>query len=274
MLIKSCLRCPTCRKSGGLPVTINVANTSLTCQLCGFSVACHDGIPDFADDIPKNDPNISNAQKIMNTPFFSSLYETPFWRPLHTFIGSGISWRAEIRMIMDMVKNQNPLVIADVACGTGHYARAYAKQFPEARIYALDISFSMLSNGQKIATHSSVQSISFLRGDIYRLPFDDSSVDIVNCSGALHLFPDISPIFEEISRVLKPGGMFTAMTIAQSTGILGNLQNKLVNDRKAFFFNPDLLPNKLKIYGFNQFTYVQKKVVLLFSVNKRGCFSF
>ncbi|MFZ3045084.1 MAG: methyltransferase domain-containing protein [Desulfatirhabdiaceae bacterium] len=239
------LLCPNCKKSGGIPLQINSAGESLICKSCGYCITKYEGIPDFADYIEIDSDKFSTSQKIMNTHFFSRLYETPFWRPLHTFIGSGMSWKAENHIIMDMLRNGNPSIIADVACGTGHYARALMKQFPDAQVYALDISLSMLMNGQKKALQSSLQSIKFLRGDLYQLPFDDSTLDIVNCSGALHLFPNISPIFDEISRVLKPGGIFTAMTLAPCKGIVGVVQHNLMKNRKAVFFDPDILSQDL-----------------------------
>jgi SAM-dependent methyltransferase len=40
--------------------------------------------------------------------------------------------------------------------------------------------------------------------------FRSESFDVVNCCGAVHLFPDIPRALAEIQRVLAPGGRFTA----------------------------------------------------------------
>lgn len=265
---ESCLLCPNCNQRYGMPVRINDVTTDLVCRQCGYRMNLNEGIPDFLGKIPLNDQIIGKSQKFMNSSLFSALYETPFWRPLHTFIGSGITWKQEIELVLSMVKAKQPAIIADLACGTGHYARAFSRSFPDAIVYALDISQNMLLKGKKKASGSSLNSIHFLKGSIYHLPFDNSSVDIVNCSGALHLFPDVDPILGEISRVLKSNGEFTAMTISRSSGWVGNLQKRLLDDRKATFFSPDRLCSQLKKYGFNQLTFIQNKMVLLFRALK------
>ena len=46
----------------------------------------------------------------------------------------------------------------------------------------------------------------YLRGDATRLPFPDGSLDAVNCYAALYLIPDPYAAFDEMLRVLRPGG--------------------------------------------------------------------
>lgn len=43
------------------------------------------------------------------------------------------------------------------------------------------------------------------------MPLPDSSVDCVYSFGVLHHIPDIGPVLDEITRVLKPDGRFVAM---------------------------------------------------------------
>ncbi|KAF5955291.1 hypothetical protein HYC85_008147 [Camellia sinensis] len=51
-----------------------------------------------------------------------------------------------------------------------------------------------------------------VRADISRLPFASSSVDAVHAGAALHCWPSPSAAVAEISRVLRPGGVFVATT--------------------------------------------------------------
>ena len=39
-------------------------------------------------------------------------------------------------------------------------------------------------------------------------PFDPDTMDHVVCTGVLHLFEDIRPIFQELSRIIKPVELF------------------------------------------------------------------
>jgi ubiquinone/menaquinone biosynthesis C-methylase UbiE len=50
----------------------------------------------------------------------------------------------------------------------------------------------------------------FARADVCSLPFDNASFDVVTSHGLLDLFPDIRLPIREMTRVLKPGGLFTA----------------------------------------------------------------
>ena len=127
------------------------------------------------------------------------------------------------------------VAILDLACGTGHYARAFANVNPKAVVYGVDISLSMLTHARMLARQKSLKQIVFLRGDIYRLPFDDQCVDWVHCGGALHLFADLRPIWTEIARVIKPGGVFTVMTIALARGLIGKLQQRIMKQGHAIF---------------------------------------
>nr|GEU86031.1 uncharacterized methyltransferase At1g78140, chloroplastic [Tanacetum cinerariifolium] len=50
------------------------------------------------------------------------------------------------------------------------------------------------------------------RADIARLPFASSSIDAVHAGAALHCWPSPSAGVAEISRILRPGGVFVATT--------------------------------------------------------------
>jgi SAM-dependent methyltransferase len=48
--------------------------------------------------------------------------------------------------------------------------------------------------------------------------FRSESFDVVNCCGAVHLFPDVPRALAEIQRVLAPGGRFTAAVFRRGSG--------------------------------------------------------
>lgn len=57
-------------------------------------------------------------------------------------------------------------------------------------------------------------NLGIVQADAERLPFDDESFDLVYSYGVLHLAPDTPSTFEEVNRVLKPGGEFKLMVYA------------------------------------------------------------
>ena len=265
------LVCPKCRRSGSVAFKSDAAGiVNASCSACGYSLPLHHGLPDFAEHIPVDDPKASRAQRMMNTRLFAFFYESPLWRPLHTKLGSGISMKQESEQILKWADGSNVETVADLACGTGHYARAFAGRFPPASVFGLDISAAMLDQGQKIADKEGLHGIFFLRGDIYQLPFADATMDRVNCGGALHLFPRIPDVWKEIYRVLKPGGIFTAMTITMGHGTIERIQQRIMKKGQATFFESHSLEQDLKSVGLKSFECVQQRFSLLFRVVKNG----
>jgi ubiquinone/menaquinone biosynthesis C-methylase UbiE len=265
------LRCPNCAKSGQLrliPNSLNIRQAS--CRSCGNILPVYRGIPEFAKHIPLVYSDVRLPQKIMNSRLFAVLYESPVWRPLHTLIGSGVSIKQEVKKIIDLAGSRAPYVIADLACGTGHYARELSRQYPEAFVYGLDISLNMLLQGLRLLRQKGYTHTLLFRGDIHLLPFDDESLDWANCGGALHLFSDLKPIWKEVSRVLKPGGVFTGMAIAKSGGMLGKVQKIIMNREKTTFFYPEHLSIELSTFKLSSFRYKLHGIVLLFSAVKES----
>ncbi|KAF5942971.1 hypothetical protein HYC85_020613 [Camellia sinensis] len=56
------------------------------------------------------------------------------------------------------------------------------------------------------------RNLMLVRADISRLPFASSSIDAVHAGAALHCWPSPSTAVAEISRILRPGGVFVATT--------------------------------------------------------------
>jgi SAM-dependent methyltransferase len=50
--------------------------------------------------------------------------------------------------------------------------------------------------------------VDFEVGDVQSLRFDDASFDVVLCLGVLEYVPDLDRAFDEVARVLRPGGVF------------------------------------------------------------------
>jgi len=265
------LRCPQCAIGGNIVLDSKTSRIDKAfCSNCGHNLPVHDGIPDFASHIPLTDPRLRPIQKLNQSPVFSAFYESAIWRAFLTRLGSGISMKAELDRVLSLAGNGPIETVADLACGTGHYARAFSRKFPEALIYGLDISLSMLAQGQKVARRNALTSIFFLRGDIYRLPFEDRSIDHVNCCGALHLFSNVRPIWREISRILRPGGVLTGWTLYLKPGPEERFQRRMMDKGLASFFQPDQLGVDLKQAGLTHFHCERERLWLIFSATKTG----
>ena len=98
--------------------------------------------------------------------------------------------------------------LLEVPVGTGVLTMPMYKKLSAADITCLDYSDEMMSNAQKRAQALKIHNVSFVQGDVGKLPFENESFDIVLSLNGFHAFPDKDAAFKETSRVLKPGGIF------------------------------------------------------------------
>lgn len=89
----------------------------------------------------------------------------------------------------------------DLGCGTGFIIDLIHDQFDE--IFGVDITPAMLKqvnlHGGKVKLHVAQAEST---------PFADQSFDMVTAYSFLDHLPTLEPVFKEIYRVLKPGGVF------------------------------------------------------------------
>ncbi len=70
----------------------------------------------------------------------------------------------------------------------------------------------------------------FRRGEIEKLPVEDTSVDVVISNCVINLSPDKKKVFEETFRVLKSGGRLAVSDIV----LLKDLPEKIKNSVEAY----------------------------------------
>jgi demethylmenaquinone methyltransferase/2-methoxy-6-polyprenyl-1,4-benzoquinol methylase len=54
-----------------------------------------------------------------------------------------------------------------------------------------------------------------VQGDVLRLPMPDASVDGATCGFALRNLVDLAPFFDELARVVRPGGRIGLLEVAE-----------------------------------------------------------
>lgn len=210
-------------------------------------------------------------QPILNARWFAAVYETPLWRPLHTRIVSGRSWSDEIRRSIALSRPEPGALVADLGCGTGRAALAFARAVPAGTVIGLDLSRNMLRRARSASARAGAGSVFWAQGDILELPFRDGVLDRALCAGTIHLFADPCPALREIGRALKPGGILTVMTVARAQrGWPARLQARLMRKGAAFFFDPAGLDALLDRAGFEGAKAELRRLSLIFSAKKKG----
>jgi ubiquinone/menaquinone biosynthesis C-methylase UbiE len=98
-----------------------------------------------------------------------------------------------------------PARYLELGCGTGMFAARVSAALPEAEVECVDQSPRMVEL-------TAQRGISARLADAQDLPFDDGSFDVVAALWMLYHVPDLHRALAEVRRVLRPGGVFVAVT--------------------------------------------------------------
>jgi len=98
-------------------------------------------------------------------------------------------------------------VVLDLGCGAGTDLLIAAQMTgPAGRVIGVDMTPTMLDRARDSATEMRLTDVELHESLIEALPLDDGSVDVVISNGVIDLVPDKEAVFDEIDRVLRPGG--------------------------------------------------------------------
>jgi SAM-dependent methyltransferase len=203
------VRCPACKT--GVSSLASETGAEATCGGCGARYPFLDG---FLDLLPPSSEPRTPAQALMEWPPLIRIYESRLWRRSAVFaLLTGLSFEREYALIAEAAALEPGHHVLDLACGSGIYARRFARSVPLGAVVGLDLSAPMLRYAAHKRREEGLDDLLLLRGDAMELPFDADRFDHVNCCGALHLFPDATRVLGEIARVLRPGGRFSVAAI-------------------------------------------------------------
>jgi ubiquinone/menaquinone biosynthesis C-methylase UbiE len=100
-------------------------------------------------------------------------------------------------------------LVLEIGPGPGYLGLEWLKKTEGTWLKGLDISQDMLKVAEKnAADYGLTERVEYIHGDALRMPFDDAYFDGVFTNAALHEWADPLPVFNEIHRVLKPGGRY------------------------------------------------------------------
>jgi SAM-dependent methyltransferase len=123
----------------------------------------------------------------------------------------------------------------DLGTGTGGAAFAIARRFPEAEVIGVDLAKQMIERARKKVTDDLAGRVRFELADAAHLPHADASFDLVGLSNMI-------PFFDELERVLTPGGY---LIVAFSGG-----------SETPIYVRPERLRSELGRRGFADFAEI------------------
>ena len=102
-------------------------------------------------------------------------------------------------------KNQGACL--DIGCGGGYLGIAMA-EISNFNVYLFDKSPEMLQiAAQNIISRGVQGRVKTICGDVHKIPLEDESIDLAMSRGSGFFWKDHCKAFQEIYRVLKPGGI-------------------------------------------------------------------
>src|SRR4030042_2426817 len=97
----------------------------------------------------------------------------------------------------------------DLGCGAGQLVMEMARKAPNLHVTGIDLSAKMLADARQSAQRAGLKDrVDFRLGNVEEIPFPDQSLDLVISTASLHHWDEPVKVFNEIDRVLKPGGAY------------------------------------------------------------------
>jgi len=137
-------------------------------------------------------------------------------------------------------------VVIDLACGTGDFCRDLEKAGLAS--IGFDISAGML--------HAARTEAPLVHADILTLPLPDASADGATCGFALRNLVELPAFFDELARVVRPGGRIGLLDVAEP-------ENRILRWGHGFYFGKVVPKIGGMISDRDAYEYLPKSVAYL-----------
>jgi len=286
--LRQLIVCPICQNN-----TL-VDNGQLSCERCQRSFGASGGVGSVDLTLSSGLPSPRAYERtpppgiqVFRNPLVSLAYERG-WRQSFSWAGfPGLEEESKLALDV-LLEYAYGDVLVDMSCGSGLFSRKFIESGKFKRVIAADYSETMVQEARsnfERARLDPAKDYLLLRADVCRLPFATGSIPAIHAGAAIHCWPDPLGAMAEISRVLRPGGVFIGTTFLSAFSPLGEMvgddvirpvrsvidQSPLGSSSRSNirWWNEDELRDLSETVGLQEFTAVKRKFrFIMFSAVK------
>jgi len=116
----------------------------------------------------------------------------------------------EVAMVLEGT-DLNGRQVLDIGCGIGGVDILLVHEYQAAHVVGIDVEEPVLEESRRRAAREGLsEHITYHLVEPGPLPFEDESFDVVFSKDAMIHIPDKAALFNDVFRVLTPGGIFVA----------------------------------------------------------------
>ncbi|HUJ01220.1 MAG TPA: tetratricopeptide repeat protein [Usitatibacter sp.] len=110
------------------------------------------------------------------------------------------------RASLDFARLGRPIELLVAGCGTGQESADLARQIPDSRVLAVDLSLASLCYARRKTASLGIANVEYAQADILELASLGRTFDVISCVGVLHHLADPLAGWRALAACLRPGG--------------------------------------------------------------------
>jgi SAM-dependent methyltransferase len=118
--------------------------------------------------------------------------------------------------------------VIDIGTGAGMDCLLAGRRVGQAgSVVGIDMTDAMLQRARDGAAEAGLSHVRFEKAEMTDLPLESSTVDLVISNGVFNLAPDKKAVFNELHRVVTPGGRLQFADIIVGTELSEEVRNNI-----------------------------------------------
>jgi len=155
---------------------------------------------------------------------------------------------------LDHVTFRDGMTMLDIGCGGGATLKRLLKRSTGGKVFGIDISEESVAKARSLNKQLLGSQVFVEQGSADSLPWAPQTFDVVTAVETVYFWPDLQKCFQEVKRVLKPGGQFAIMLeVIEGDSMWTNVVDGMT------VYPPEQLKDMLEQAGFSDVEMFRKK---------------